>query len=431
MLNFVFITVCFATHKDFIRAHNNHMENYRISENIDYHFIQTDKFKTFTVCVLFRQKITRKDVTKNALLPMVIKRGTFAYPSIKYLSRAVDSLFGASFDVNIVKKGDEQMLCYHLEILDNDPTIIRNGMEFLHEIIYNPLLSEDFIEDEKKNLRKNIADRVNNKADYARLKCIELMFPNNPYGIPADGYDEDIKEITQSDCRNALKKYLENSPIKIMAVGKNSLDFTNLFYKNRNVNRKPIKDTKIKETDSNKPQEHKETIGANQGKISMGFRLQNEIANKKGIQFYSAMVCNELFGGGMSSKLFTTVREKNSLCYSIGSSLYRFMSAIMVGSGADAENLEKIKDMTIQSLVLIQQGEFADEELANAKKGLRKKLNAIKDYPLSLLDFYVSQVLLDDVLDLDSFASGFCDVSKDNVMETAGRAKLDTVYYLI
>ena len=48
----------------------------KIKEGIKLHFIETDKFKTNDVAIFLTTKLSRENVTKEALIPAVLRLGT-------------------------------------------------------------------------------------------------------------------------------------------------------------------------------------------------------------------------------------------------------------------------------------------------------------------------------------------------------------------
>ena len=53
---------------------------------IDIYRVYTDKFKTNSIHFFFQDNLTRENVTKNALLPAVMRRGSRTYPTLRDIS---------------------------------------------------------------------------------------------------------------------------------------------------------------------------------------------------------------------------------------------------------------------------------------------------------------------------------------------------------
>ncbi len=170
----------------------------------DVHFIHTNKFKTISIVYLIRRPLSREEATKNSLLSYVLKKGSANYPSIKSLNRALEELYGSVFDVAIIKKGEEQIIQFYMEFI-NEQRLLKRCIEFMKDIINNPLtvetdegagFNERIFDTEMDNLKKDIESLINVKSEYVRLRCIEEMFKGEPFGVSADGYIEDLPQIT-------------------------------------------------------------------------------------------------------------------------------------------------------------------------------------------------------------------------------------------
>ena len=80
-------------------------------------------------------------------------------------------------------------------------------------------------------------------------------------------------------------------------------------------------------------------------------------------RFPALMVCNSLFGGGLTCKLFQNVRERLSLCYYVSSMVYGAKGIVMVSSGIDTSNYTLAKDEILRQLEACQAGDITPEEL--------------------------------------------------------------------
>ena len=178
-----------------------------IKKGIKLHEIQTDKFKTNLIAVFLTMPITRENVTKNALISAVLRRGSKNMPTLAQISKDMEEMYGASFDCGIDKTGDNQVLKFYIETINDNyipqknENILKKSIEKLLEIIFNPLIENDafkkeYIEQEKENIKRIIKGKTDNKARYAFDRCLEEMYKNKPYGLYKYGYIEDLEKIT-------------------------------------------------------------------------------------------------------------------------------------------------------------------------------------------------------------------------------------------
>ncbi len=91
--------------------------------------------------------------------------------------------------------------------------------------------------------------------------------------------------------------------------------------------------------------------------------------------YYAALGAVNVLSGGMSSRLFTEIREKNGLCYSVWAShqTLKDRASVMSYAGTTNERAERTLELLIQELVRIQEG-IEDEEVERLKAGLKSSL---------------------------------------------------------
>jgi predicted Zn-dependent peptidase len=115
--------------------------------------------------------------------------------------------------------------------------------------------------------------------------------------------------------------------------------------------------------------------------------------NNRHPQFAAFQAFNVIFGAGMTSKLFQNVREKLSLCYSVGSSYYGSKGILTVGAGIDFDKEEAARSEILRQLSLCQAGEITADELIAAKAAIRSGLQATHDTPGAIEGYYSTAAL--------------------------------------
>ena len=181
-----------------------------IKQGIKLCTINTNRFKTNLVAVFLSLPITRENVTYNAMISSVLRRGTKNMPSQEQISKELENMYGATFDCGIDKTGDNHILKFYLEsVNDNflpqtDENMLKTSIKKLLEIVFNPLVEngafkEEYVKQEKENVKRIIEGKPDNKARYAFDRCIEEMYKDQPYGLYKYGYIEDLEQITAQD----------------------------------------------------------------------------------------------------------------------------------------------------------------------------------------------------------------------------------------
>ena len=174
-----------------------------IKKGIKLHIIETEKFKTNLTAIFLTLPITKENVTKNSLISAVLRRGSKNMTTMAQISQELEEMYGASFDCGIDKTGDNHVLKFYLESINDNflpnqgENILKKSIEKIFEIVFNPLtedgaFKEEYVKQEKENVKRIIEGKPDNKARYAFDRCIEEMYKDKPYGLYKYGYIEDL-----------------------------------------------------------------------------------------------------------------------------------------------------------------------------------------------------------------------------------------------
>ncbi|MDD5251343.1 MAG: pitrilysin family protein [Patescibacteria group bacterium] len=107
-------------------------------------------------------------------------------------------------------------------------------------------------------------------------------------------------------------------------------------------------------------------------------------------------VMSNILGGTMSSRLFTTVREKAGLAYFVHSSVnpYQDIGNLMVQAGLAKDKFEKGLQLIVRELKRISEKPVAAAELSRAKENIKGRLTLALEDSSRLADWYAKQELL-------------------------------------
>lgn len=353
-------------------------EKQQIKEEINLHTIETNKFKTNLLSVFLTMPLLKETVTKEALISSVLRRGSKSMPSTEKISINLEEMYGASFDCGIDKIGENHILKFYLETINDEflpekENILEKGLNTLFEIVFNPLVEngkfkEEYVKGEKENLKQIIEGKKDNKAKYALERTTEEMYKDKPYGLYKFGYVEDLENISSVDLYSYYQEIIKNCKIDIFVSGKVKKDeVKNLVEKNENIQKLQQRETKKNNPQLiqaiEKPQILTEKMDVTQGKLVLGLTVENKNKDDK----YVALIYNMILGGGANSKLFQNVREKASLAYTASSNYVRQMNNIFIRCGIEVENYEKALEIINKQLQDLQNGNFSLEDLRKCK----------------------------------------------------------------
>jgi predicted Zn-dependent peptidase len=407
---------------------------------IDIYRIDTDKFKTSSIHFFFQDNLTRENVTKNALLPAVMRRGSVAYPTLRDISMELESLYGASFDCGVTKKGESHIIHFYTEflsgqyVLDGTDTFAA-ALSLLFDIVARPALvngrfNEEYLAQEKENLRRKIEGRVNDKMQYSVDRCMEEVCRNEPFEIYDYGFVEDLAGITADELTKHYRNMIETFPLQIYLVGsitgEETERVTELLSGLSRTGTSVLRNGFAKK-DRAGAREVTETMNVTQGKLCLGCRTNTAPDSD---DYPALIVYNGILGGGIHSKLFRNVREKASLAYYAYSMLEKFKGLMVISCGIDISNKQKALEIIEEQLADMARGNISDQEMEAAVKNIETGIKSLTDSQINIVDFYLSQTISGTNDDFVTVAEKIKKVTKDGVTAAARRIVPDTVYFL-
>lgn len=417
-----------------------------IKEGIKVHLIKNDNFKTDFTVVFLTIPLEKENITKNALIPAILRSGSHKYETYQKISEELEMLYGASFDCGIDKTGDNLVLKFYIEsINDNYLPQINNNLEkvleILLDIIFDPKVTNDefeaeYIEIEKRNLEMIIKAQKDDKDQYAYDRCINIMYNNSGYGLSKYGNLEDLQAINSHNLYEQYKQLIDNAKIDIIISGdyeeEKILNYveTNELIKKLNPRKEKINinkySTEIKDK-KDKANEINEELDIVQGKLVIGLDI---LPNELGDFRFISILYNAIFGNGVSSKLFQIVREKESLAYTAKSEYIAQKNNIFIRCGIECQNYEKATELIKKLLEDMKNGEFSEEDITKAKDYILAGVDAINEEQDSQILFLFGQELTKMPLTIEEHKNNIQKVTKEQIVEFANKIQLNTIYFL-
>ncbi len=419
-------------------------ETSEIKEGIKFHSINTNNFKTNLYALFLAIPLKRENITIDALLTAILRRGSKTMPSQEIISKKLEEMYGASFDCGIEKSGDNHVIKFYLEALSEEflpqkEELTRKSIDILFDIVFQPLIEnesfkEEYITGEKENLKQIIEGKIDNKGKYALDRCIEEMFKNEPYGLYKYGYVEDIDKITGKDLYKRYQELINTCKIDIFCSGtteKNKM--IEIIQENEKIKRlqprKPDYIINNEKTDARKPEQEnivEDHMQVTQGKLVLGLDIDMSEENAR----FATSVYNAILGGGANSKLFQNVREKESLAYTAGSNYNRQKNCIFVRCGIEIENYEKALSTTKQQLEDMKQGDFTEKDIENAKNLIIESVKSITAEQDTEITYYYGQELAGTNITIKEYEERINNINKEQIVEVANKVNIHTIYFL-
>ncbi len=414
---------------------------YKLINNgrIKIHFILTDKFKTNVVGIKFRNNVSKETITKRSLLPGVLGIATKKYPSQKEISKKLDKLYGASLGFNPSKVGNNSIMNFAINFV-NEKYATRTNLtedifQFLNEVFFNPLVEDDGFSDrilkqEKRMLHEEIDSLHENKTKLALTRLIEHMCADEDYSIPSIGIKEDIDSITAKDLYEAYTEYMENDEIHIILCGdfdeKHTLKLIGNYlpFKQGNVTYDALD---YQRKDISTPVEVIEYEDLSQAKLNIGFRTEVRSNDE---DYYAMVMYNAILGAFPHSKLFTNVRERDSLAYYVTSRTDSYKGLLIIYAGIQNTDYEKAVSVINEQIEEMNKGNISNEEYDLTIKSLINDYKEMFDSPAGMMNTAFTNIILGRDFDVDYQVKKICEVTIEDIINVGKKVKLDTTYLL-
>lgn len=417
------------------------IETTELMTGVMLHICRDQRFKQGCLSVQLIRPMCREEAALNALIPAVLLRGSERYPDMRSITLALDELYGASVSTMVRRVGDYQTMGLYGGFMDDrfvlpGDQVLEPMMELMAQLLLRPwmengMFSAEFVESEKKNLVATIETERNDKRAYAAGRLLRTMCRGDSFALPRLGEVEQVTETTPESAWQHYREILKKSQIELFYIGSASTERVAKIWRRALASLERDYEPLSAQTgfsgNNQSGQRVTERMEVTQAQLQMGFLtpVTSECAD------YAAMqVFNALFGAGMTSKLFMNIREKQSLCYSIGSAYYGAKGILTVGAGIDPEQAEMVQQQVMIQLEACCAGKVSQEELESARQSILSALRTVHDNPGAIENYYLSNVLRGVDLSPEMYAAAVRRVTVEQVAAVARMLELHTVYLL-
>ena len=410
-----------------------------IADGVYFNSVRDNRFKTMKLSANLFVPLSAETASANALLAGVLSRSCQAYPDFTALSRKLSALYGAELNVSVNKAGETQVISVSASGLDDryalgGESVAAELSALLCSVIFEPnvrdkaFVSEE-VEQERRQLLDVIDSEYNEKRIYANGRMTEIMCTDEVFGIKRYGTAADIRAVTPVSLYGTWQKLLQNAVVEIMYIGDSEPDkamavFADSFGK---IVRTPVAlHTEVIRVAGEVKRETEE-IDVSQAKLVMGFRVGTAIPEKEAVA--ASLMC-ALLGGTATSKLFCNVREKQSLCYYCSARYDKYKGVMIVDSGVETENIEKLERGILKEITDMQNGVISDFEMESTKMAMINIYQSSNDTVSGIETWYSSQLLQNGFRTIEEACAEINAVTKEEIVAAANKLQLDTVYVL-
>lgn len=243
------------------------------------------------------------------------------------------------------------------------------ALEVYADILLRPHLKADLFEPSRQLALQELEALDDEPRQKVNICLTERFYPD-PLGRPSIGKEEDLRRLSPEQTRQAQERLFNWSGAVLAAAGKIEPDRF-LKHAEHLFGQAP---SRREQPPSLRPAaggyQHLPHPGA---QVHIGF--MTEVPPFDSPFYYSIMAACIVLGGGMSSRLFTEVREKRGLCYAVGTRYHSLRSrgGIAGYAGTTPEKADETISVILSEFRRLQSG-ITEDELHRAKTGLKSTL---------------------------------------------------------
>lgn len=255
--------------------------------------------------------------------------------------------------------------CFYAKTLNE---YVKTSADILSDMVFEPLLSKEDMDLERRVVLEEIAMYEDSPEDVVYDLFAEAVWGDTPMGRPILGTKAVLDTITPDIMREYMRTHYTSKSIAIAVSGNFDdalFDLLEAYFGSR----------KLLDNEVSVP---KADYRARSMFLNRDFEQVQLIAGFNGIDVYdeavySLLVFNNVFGNGMSSRLFQNIREKYGLVYSVGAghSAYAGTGTFDISAATTPENLERVAELITDEIKRIKRDKLTDEEIERSKIQLK------------------------------------------------------------
>ncbi|MEG1009974.1 MAG: pitrilysin family protein, partial [Clostridia bacterium] len=403
------------------------------------HTVKTDKFKTCHMEIIFRKDIAKEDMSFHSFLCDMLTESSKKYTKKKDVIIRLEELYKSVFYGVCSRLGNTLVTSFIYDFIEptyiNDNNYLEETLKFPFNMIQDPFVINDEFDSKTFNIVKNrLLNEMKSVADDGFKLSLKKLFstlePDSPTCYATFGNIEEIEKITASNLYKVYKSLFKENICDIFIIGNLDMDLVvshiKKYFKNRFINDKKVNlyvENKVK----SKCLVINESGNFIQSHVNVLYNIVGLTKYEKDIVFniFNYILC----GGGLTSKLYVDIREKNSLSYAIDSMYFKYDNLYLLHLSLDESNKEIAIKLIKKCIKEICLGDFSVSDLDDAKRSLRMSLDLSLDNIVATLN-NVAFNYFDDLPLLEERKEIIMGVTKEDIMNVAKKLKINTVFIL-
>lgn len=394
--------------------------------------IETDKFKSIHMEVIFRTPASKENITYLSMLMAVLLENSKGYPSKKTFTRHLYDLYNPNIYYVNSRVGNTILSNIVLDFVDPKYTgkeMLEESIKLPFDMIFNPNINESEFDEAtfariKKRIKSDIEALKEDPKQSSILEAFKAFDDSDIRSLNVTGDLETLESITPKKLYDFYLKFLEHSERDVYIVGSCDMKmvdkivrkhavFTSISNRDESIFLDEIHARGTKSISKDSELSQTNLVG-----IYALSDLTDDEAN------YVVPLFNMLWGSGsLESKLYKSLRGENSLCYNVSTFYQKYDNVIVLHTAIDEDSTRLALKLINNTLIEMTKGDFTDSDLENVKSMLITSLNLILDSPNRLVDNYLFKNLI-GLPDLEDRIDAIRNVTVDDVVRIGKKMKL-------
>jgi predicted Zn-dependent peptidase len=285
--------------------------------------------------------------------------------SAEAIARQVDSI-GGNLDAFTAK----ECVCFNVKVLDEHLPI---ALDVLSDLVLNPVFAVEDIVRERRVILEEIKMDEDNPDYLVHEIFTQNFWKDHPLGKPILGTKETVRGFEQPVVLDLYRQRFVPGNLIVAAAGnlnhERFVELVNQHFASMTPGKNGLHSLPPKIVPKITLRNKK---SLEQVQICVGVPA-HPIAHEKRFASY---ILNTLLGGGMSSRLFQNIRERQGLAYAIYSDLnpYRDTGCLSIYAGTSRESAAKVVQSIVSEFKKLKSEAVPEEELRRSKDQLKGSL---------------------------------------------------------
>ncbi len=372
--------------------------------------IHTKKYKDITVVFRFLVPLTKEHATLSAVLLYMMEDRNIQFPTKHAMLEKKDELYGTTFTSGVIGYGQAMAIQIASKVMDpsfgDEPELLLKHRDWFHTMIKEPLINHETLKEAKQQVRSALLRDLDYPQKYAQIKAFESLGASEIIAINIDGDCDVLDTITVEACKTFHQTLLSQSSIHLYVVGNVDQPTIQKLYSSDGFLDTHQMITSAYTLDLANIKRKIETKTSTQTNLLKLYKTNVSIDHPL---YLATRLASIALGQLPTSYLFSEIREKRSLCYSISSQYIAFDGVCLISTGIDQQNIDIVCELIDQQVIAVKQ--IDDTRLHQAKTMLINAIKNSEDEILSMINLHYGYDITMQSFDKDDMIQQIANVT--------------------